>query len=73
MEERGEHGKVGGGARVRLDVDAPHRGVQVERSERPLDAQQLDLVDKLVAAIVPRAGQACITLPADRALNGVRT
>lgn len=45
--------KVGGGARVRLYVDAPQVGVQAEGAERPFLAQQLDLVNDLCASIVP--------------------
>lgn len=45
--------KVGGGARVRLDVDAPQVGVQAEGAESPFLAQQLDLVDDLCTSVVP--------------------
>lgn len=45
--------KVGGGSRVRLNVDAPQLRVQTEGVERSFLTQQLDLVDDLCTSIVP--------------------
>lgn len=46
-------GKVGRGAGVGLDVDAPKVGVQAEGAQCPFLAQQLDLIHDLCAAVVP--------------------
>lgn len=43
--------------RVRLDVDAPLCGVEVERLEGTLAAQNLELVDVLVTTIVTSVGE----------------
>lgn len=61
-------GKVGGGSRVRLNVDAPQLRVQAEGVERSFLTQQLDLVDDLCTSVVPdkvagafiRTGYSCI-------------
>lgn len=66
VEQRRVDGKVGRRARVGLHVDAPLRVVEVERRERALLAEQLDLVDDLVAAIVPRARLALAVLVRER-------
>lgn len=50
--------EVGGGARQALDVDTPLLGVNVEGLEGTALAQQLDLVDVLVAAVVASTGVA---------------
>lgn len=46
--------EVGRAAAQGLDVDAPALRIEVEGLERALLAQQLRLVDVLVAAVVPR-------------------
>lgn len=53
LEEGGVHLEVGRGAGERLNVDAPLRGVQIERVEGALLAERLDLVDVLVTSVVP--------------------
>mmetsp|Transcript_21342 Transcript_21342/g.53786 ORF Transcript_21342/g.53786 Transcript_21342/m.53786 type:complete len:436 (+) Transcript_21342:112-1419(+) len=62
LQQRGVHLEVGGGSRHRLHVDAPLLGVQVERLQRALLAQDLGLVDELVAAVVTRARVALAVL-----------
>ena len=57
VEERGVHGHVGGGTGVRLHVDAPLGLVEAVSGERAVLAEDLDLVDVLVAAVVARAGE----------------
>jgi len=49
--------EVGGAAAQALDVDAPLGRVEVEGLEGTLLAEELDLVDVLVAAIVAGAGE----------------
>ena len=44
-------------ARVRLDVDAPLCGVEMEGLEGTLLAEDLELVDVLVATVVARVGE----------------
>mmetsp|Transcript_27738 Transcript_27738/g.80063 ORF Transcript_27738/g.80063 Transcript_27738/m.80063 type:complete len:283 (+) Transcript_27738:507-1355(+) len=51
-QEGGVHGEVGGGAGVRLDVDAPFAGAEPIQGQGPVHAQRFDLVDVLVAAVV---------------------
>ena len=48
--------EVGGATAQGLDVDTPLRAVEVEGLEGTLLAQDLDLVNVLVAAIVPSTG-----------------
>ena len=50
--------QVGRAATQRLDIDSPLRGIEVEGLESALLAEQLDLVDVLVSAVISRAGQA---------------
>mmetsp|Transcript_11910 Transcript_11910/g.50040 ORF Transcript_11910/g.50040 Transcript_11910/m.50040 type:complete len:296 (-) Transcript_11910:20-907(-) len=57
VEERGVHGHVGGGTGVRLHVDAPLGLVEAVSGERAVLAEDLDLVDVLVTAVVARAGE----------------
>eukprot|EP00983_Pelagomonas_calceolata_P004518 146610-Pelagomonas_calceolata.AAC.6 len=45
-------------AGIRLHVDSPLRRVQAEGSQRAVLAQQLDAVNELVSAVVPRVGLA---------------
>lgn len=52
LAEGGVHGKVTGRTRVRLDVAAPVGGGETVRVQGTLLAEQLDLVDELVAAVV---------------------
>lgn len=47
-------GEVGGGAGVRLDVDAPLFGIKAEGFQGPILGQALELVNVLVATVVPR-------------------
>lgn len=56
LEDGGVDGKVCGGAREELDVDAPLCGVEVEGLEGALLAEELVLVSVLVAAVVAGAG-----------------
>ena len=58
VEEGGVHGEVGGRAGVRLHVDAPVVGRQAKGLERAVAAEVLELVDHLVATVVPSSGQA---------------
>mmetsp|Transcript_3675 Transcript_3675/g.11435 ORF Transcript_3675/g.11435 Transcript_3675/m.11435 type:complete len:539 (-) Transcript_3675:171-1787(-) len=58
LEQRRVHGKVGRAARIGLHVDAPLLRVDVEYLERALHAEQLHLVDELVAAVVAVARHA---------------
>merc|ERR1719265_1830229 len=53
LEERGVHSEVGRGAGVRLHVHVPLLVTQTERLQSALLTEQLDLVDHLVAAVVP--------------------
>lgn len=48
--------EVGGGSREALDVDTPLLGVEVEGLEGTALAEQLDLVNVLVATIVTSTG-----------------
>lgn len=57
VDQGGERGKVGGGSRVRLDVDTPELGVEVEGLEGTLSAQVLEDVDVLVSSVVSGAGE----------------
>ena len=44
-------------ARVRLDVDAPDRGVQVESGKSTLLAEDLELIDVLISAVITGIGK----------------
>eukprot|EP00754_Rhynchopus_humris_P025725 Rhum_TRINITY_DN14962_c0_g1::Rhum_TRINITY_DN14962_c0_g1_i1::g.130528::m.130528 len=55
LEERRVHAEVGRRARVRLHVHAPLAVVRLEHLQATLLRQLLDLVDELVAAVVPVA------------------
>lgn len=48
---------LGGRARVRLDVDAPDLGVEVERFERTVAGEVLELVDVLRVSTYSALGQ----------------
>jgi hypothetical protein len=52
QQRRGVNLEVCGGSRVRLDVDAPFLGVQLEGLQSTLLAQTLSGVDELIAAVV---------------------
>ncbi|KAI0558340.1 serine hydroxymethyltransferase cytosolic (glycine hydroxymethyltransferase) [Gracilaria domingensis] len=58
IQHGGVERKVGGGARVRLHVDAPRRGVQAKALERALLDETLNVIDHLISSIVARAGEA---------------
>jgi hypothetical protein len=45
LKESGEGSEVGGGARIRLDVDTPFGVVEMESLEGALAAEDLELVD----------------------------
>ena len=53
LDDSGVDGKVGGRSGVGLDVDAPLLGVESEGREGALLGEGLQLVDELVAAVVP--------------------
>jgi hypothetical protein len=53
LQQRGVHGKVGGGAAQGLHVDAPLLGGQAKQVQGAALTQQLRLVNVLIAAIVP--------------------
>lgn len=57
VDERSESGKVGGGTRVRLDVDTPNLGVQVESLESSVSAEVLEDVNVLVTTVVSGTGE----------------
>jgi hypothetical protein len=67
---RGEGRKVGGRARVGLDVDAPDLGVEVEGLEGALAGEVLEDVNVLVAAVVTGAGETLrVLVGEDRAVG----
>ena len=53
VQERRVDSEVGGGARERLHVNPPLLRVQIERLQGPLLAEELALIDELVAPVVP--------------------
>ena len=63
--------EVGGGARHGLDVDAPLLGVEAEGLEGALLAQDLGLVDELVAAVVAGPGVALAVLVGHHGADGL--
>ena len=55
---------------IRLDVDAPFLGIEVERLQGSLAAEVLELVDPLVAAIVACTGETLgVLVGQDRAIG----
>lgn len=54
LNEGGESCKVGGRSGVRLDIDTPDFWVEIEGGECTLLADDLDLVNVLVASVVLR-------------------
>ena len=56
LQQRGVDLEVRRAPRERLAIHAPLRRVEIKGRERALLAKILDLVDELVAAVVPRAG-----------------
>ena len=40
-------------SRIRLDVDTPYRGIEIERLQGPLTAEVFEFIDPLVATVVP--------------------
>lgn len=71
QQQRRVNGEVGRGAGVRLHIDTPPLGIQVEGFQGPLAAEQLDLVDELVAAVVAGAGHPLRVLVGEVAAEGV--
>lgn len=65
------HLQVGRAATQGLDVDTPFGGVEAEGLEGALLAEQLDLVDVLVAAVVAGAGLALGVLVGHGRAEGV--
>ena len=61
------HGEVRGRAGQRLDVHAPALGAQVEGGQRALDAELLDAVDVLVAAVIACANRSLAVFVGSRA------
>ena len=57
-KQRRVDGEVGRRAGVRLDVDAPLLRIEPVRLESARLAQSFDLIDDVVAAVVPSAGEA---------------
>ena len=57
VDQGSERGKVGSGSRVRLNVDSPDLGVEVERLEGSLSAQVLEDIDVLVTSVVSGTGK----------------
>ena len=58
-------------AGVGLHVDPPLGGVQAERSQRTVLANELDAVNELVAAVVPRVGLALRVLVGQAGAQGL--
>ena len=63
----GVHGEVRGTAGQRLDIHAPALGAQVEGGQRALDAELLDAVDVLIAAVIPCANRSLTVFVGSRA------
>ena len=66
LQERGEHGKVGGTPGVRLHVDAPLLRRELVQLQCPLTAKILHLVHTLGPSIVPDGQNKTMSLQAIR-------
>lgn len=66
LQQRGVHGEVGRRPRVRLHIDAPLGGIKSKRGQCARNAQILDLVNVLIAAVVALARQSLAVLVRQR-------
>mmetsp|Transcript_37867 Transcript_37867/g.83159 ORF Transcript_37867/g.83159 Transcript_37867/m.83159 type:complete len:266 (-) Transcript_37867:74-871(-) len=57
FEQSGVNGKVGGRARIRLDVDTPLLGIKTVSLESTLLTESFDLINDFVTAVVTSPGQ----------------
>jgi hypothetical protein len=71
VDQGSERGKVGGGSRVRLNVDSPDLGVKVESLESTVTTQVLEDIDVLVSSVVTSSGKTLRVLVGEHGTIGL--